>query len=124
VERTVFERPAGDHERKTVSALQRHTARRAGVHDAGKRPKPVDAVPDQLLDGFGPLVVLSRQRHPHRQDVVRVEAGIDTGERDRRANQQSRSDEQNQRQRDFHDDENGARAIRSGAAARRARPRL
>ena len=109
---------------KPVAALERHAAGGAGGHDARHRAQPLDAVAHHLLDAFGLQEPRPGQRHPHRQHVVRVEAGIDAAERDRRADQQRRADEQDERERHFGDHEQRARLVLPEAGAGTARALL
>ena len=111
-------RPADDEEPEAVAALQRHAARGARVHHARNGAQALDAVAHRLLDPRGCLKARRRQRHPHRQHVRRVEAGIDPAERDGRANQQRGTDQENQGQRDFRDDQHRPRLVLPEAGAR------
>ena len=77
----------------------------------------LDAVAHDLLDRLRFLELRPFSDILQREDVVRVEAGIDAAERDGRADQQRGSDQQHERERDFDDDEHRAHLVLPEAGA-------
>jgi hypothetical protein len=71
-------------------------------------------------DARGPAVGRLRQRNAGAQDAVGIEPRVHPLERDGAANQQAGAEEQQQRERDFGDDQPGAQAIAEAAAGRAA----
>jgi hypothetical protein len=72
-------------------------------------------IPVQLIRIGEPI---GRERQPHRQQVRRVEAGVDVHQPEEAAHHEPRSDQQHERQRHFGHDEDVANAAASEAAAR------
>jgi hypothetical protein len=68
------------------------------------------------LIGVGQL--LGRGRQAHRQQVGRLEPGVDVHEPEEAAHHEPRSDQQHERQRDFGHDEHVAKPAAAEAAAR------
>ena len=73
-----------------------------------------------LLDARGLQESRSGQGHPHRQHIADVETGIDSPERDGRADEECRTDEEDQRERDLDDDEKRPRLVLTESSARPA----
>ena len=118
--RRVLQRPAGDDERQPVATFERHAARRARHFDARHAAQTLDAGPHETLDRIRLDELRARHRHAHRQHVRGIEAGINRAQRERGADEQRRSDEQDERQRDFDDNEDRSRLVLPEAGPRSA----
>ena len=103
---------------ESIAAFERHAARGARHLDAWHRAQPLDAVANQPLDGVRREEPRTLQRHPHRQHVGGVEPGSTAPSATDVRISSAGSDEQDQRQRDFHDDEDRARLVLPEAGAR------
>src|SRR6267142_419651 len=118
MERPLPQRPARNDEWETIAALQRDTTRCGGTDNAGYGANTFHTFANDLLDNRGLQKSRSRQRHPHGQNVRRVEAGLDGTQRNLRANEQCRSHEQNHSERNLGDDQQRANLVMSKAGAR------
>ena len=76
----------------------------------------------EIGDSLEIRVVGERKPQVEGQHPVRVEAGVGTGEFGETANKQARSNDENDRQREFGDDERGAEVSAAGAGRRAASP--
>ena len=107
-----------DGKREVRSALERQRVAGGRRLDARQCPNAAEHLVDKRHPLFA-LIGAAGQRDVHRQQVPRVEAGIDGAKLDERAEQQARAGQQHQRQRHFADDERVADPPLGG---RRARP--
>ena len=117
--RIFAQRAADDVEGQTEAAFERQAAGGRGGFDTGNGVDAFAAIASELRDSRGLLKAIAGERHLHGEHVVRVEAGIDVAQRNEGADEQRSADEQHQRERDFADDEQGARLAlaESGAGA-------
>ena len=80
----------------------------ADVFDPGNGIEPLAAIARELRDAGRLLVAVAGERHLHGQHIMGIEAGTDTAEGEKGANEQRRADQQHQGQRDLADDEQRA----------------
>ena len=99
---------ADDVEGQAEAAFERQAAGEGRGFDSGDGVEALAAIADQLGDSGGLLEAVAGERHFHREDVVRVEAGVDVAQGEEGADEQRRADEQDERERDFADDQQRA----------------
>ena len=85
--------------------------------DAGQRLNAVEHGPEEALLLRRGRVLAARQRHAGDENVLGIEAQIDVLQRDEAAHQQPGAGEQQQRQRDFDDDQGAPQPAATEAAA-------
>ena len=85
--------------------MQGQTARGGMRRHAGNGIEPLGAVVNDLRDAAGLQKPAAADRHGHGEHVVRVEPGIDRLQVHKCANEQRRSDDQNERQSHFANDQ-------------------
>ena len=79
-----LQRAPDDDEREPVAARERHAAgRRSTTATPGSVFNRWMPLADHPLDALGSLILRPGQRHPHGQNIARIEAGLDVRERQR-----------------------------------------
>src|SRR5262245_40245196 len=110
-------RPSLDvHARARVERREWQSVDRAGGFDAWQRLHLRDGLPEEVDPLLVVVVLRPRQAHAHRQYILRVKAGINSLQPREAANEQPRAKEQNERYRDFENDQRVAQPLGPHAA--------
>ena len=99
------------------SGRQRQGANDAGGFNAWQRAHSGLQLIEEVDDRFVRRVLGRRNRHPHRQHAIGVETEIDVAKRRKRADHQSRPDDEHDRQRHFERNEGAAQPLAAAAHA-------
>ena len=94
---------------------QRQGADDARGFNAWQRVHALLQLIEEVDDVLMRAVLRRRNRHPHRQDAIGVEAEIDVAKRRERADHQPGADDEHDRQRHFDGDESAAQPLPSVA---------
>ena len=86
----------------------------------GQRPDAPHEFGEEIGDRFAARIFRDRQRDFHREDVARIETRIHVLQTNEALQQQTRTDEQDERERDFRDDQHVTHAIATHTAGRTA----
>ena len=99
---------ADDVEGQAVAAFERKAAGEGGDFDAGDGIEALAAIVGDLGDAGGLFELVAGEGHFESEDVAGIEAGVDLAESNEGADEECGSDEENESERDFADDKQGA----------------
>ena len=107
---------ADDVEGQAVAAFERKAAGEGGDFDAGNGIEALASVVGDLGDAGGLFELVAGEGHFEGEDVAGIKAGVDLAQSNEGADEERGSDEDDQGERDFADDQQGAGLVLAEAA--------